>query len=55
MAIGDYAKATFWGAMLVLALLTVYFWFIAQPANILAGIVTALFTIGFGWLGFHIS
>lgn len=53
--IGDLAKATFWGAMLILALATVYFWFITKPPDILAGIVTTGFIVGFGFLAYKMS
>ena len=53
--VGNLAKATFWGAMLILALLTIYFWFFTVPVNIFGGIVTLLLTIGFGWLGHRMN
>ena len=51
MGLSELAQATFWGAVLIFAGLTFYFWFIAAPAEIVKGFGSLGFMIFIAWLG----
>lgn len=55
MSLADFAKATFWGAIVIFALITFYAWFLAQPKQILIGLGSFGFMIFIAWLGIRTS
>jgi hypothetical protein len=55
MSLADFVKATFWGAIVIFALITFVCWFIAKPPQILMGIGSLGFMIFIAWLGLKLS
>ena len=55
MSLGDFVQATFWGAIVVFALITFYCWFVAQPKQILIGLGSFGFMIFITWLGLKLG
>lgn len=51
MSLSDFVQATFWGAIVIFALITFYCWFIAQPKQILIGLGSFGFMLFITWLG----
>ena len=55
MSLADLAKATFWGAVVIFALITFYCWFIIEPKQILVGFGSLGFMLFIAWLGIRLS
>jgi hypothetical protein len=51
MSLGDFAKATFWGAVVIFAIITFYFWFLAEDKSFWIGLGSLGFMLFIAWLG----
>jgi len=54
MTLEQLATATFWGAELIFALLVIYSWAIATPAQIGLGLIGLGFFVAFGYLALRL-
>lgn len=55
MSLTDFAQATFWGAVVIFAGLTYYFWFVAEPRSLINGLGSLGFMLFIAWLGLKIK
>ena len=55
MGLAELAQATFWGAVVIFAILTFYFWFISDPKEIIKGIGSLGFMLFIAWLGLRLG
>jgi len=51
----DYAKATFWGVILIFSLITLYFWVLADTKSFLNGLISFGFLGFISWLGIKLK
>jgi len=51
MGLTELAQATFWGAVIIFALITFYFWFLAEDKSFFIGLGSFGFMCFIAWLG----